>query len=246
MKMLNKKQIQQKKAEEHKLRLAEAKARRRGKTNLERNEPTLKEIPIILIYCEGENTEPSYFNKFRLSTITIDSFGEGRNTISLVERAKKLAEMKHYDQIWCVFDADPKPDSPKQIENFNKAIVLANKYGFGVAYSHQAFEYWLILHFEDHQGGPMNRADYGDKINSYTNKLGVHYDYNGSKVINQDLFNLFETVVHKDRDGKEFTRRDIACIRAEKILNSYDHINPGKEESSTTVHHLVEELINCK
>lgn len=246
MKMLNKKQIQQKKAEEHKLRIAQAKARRRGKTNLERNEPNLKEIPIIFIYCEGKNTEPSYFNKFRLSTITIDSFGEGRNTVSLVERAKKLAEKKDYDQVWCVFDADPKPDNPKQIENFNKAIVLARKYGFGVAYSHQAFEYWLILHFEDHQGGAMSRTDYRDKINSYVNKLGVHYDFNGSKEITQDLFNLLETVIYTNRNGEELTRRDIASQRAEKIYNSYDHSNPGREESSTTVHHLVEELIKYR
>jgi len=90
MKMQNKKLTQQEKADAHKHRLAEIKARRRGEVSLERRAPELEEKPTILIYCEGENTEPSYFRKFRLSSLTIDSFGEGRNTLSLVERAKNI------------------------------------------------------------------------------------------------------------------------------------------------------------
>jgi len=242
MKMQDKKLIQQQKADDQKRRLAEIKARRRGEVNLERKEPILSEKPTILIYCEGKNTEPSYFNKFRLTSLTVDSFGEGRNTLSLVERAKKISEKKSYDQVWCVFDADPKPDNPKQLDNFNKAIALANNLGFGVAYSNQAFEYWLILHFEDHQGGTMDRSIYGDKINSYVNKLGVHYDYDGNKEIHQDLFNLLESIVYIDRDNNQYSRRDIAIKRAEKIYNNLEHTNPGKEESSTTVFKLVSEL----
>jgi hypothetical protein len=242
MKMQNKKLIQQQKAEEQKRRLAEIKARRRGETITERKAPELDEKPTIFIYCEGENTEPSYFNKFRLSSLTIESFGEGRNTLSLVERAKKLSENKGYDQVWCVFDADPKPDNPKQLENFNDAIRLAKKLNFEVAYSNQAFEYWLILHFDDHQGGGMDRKLYGDKINLYLNKLGIHYDYNGSKKIEQDFFNLLEEIVFVDRNGDKFSRCDIALKRAEKNYNKLDHVNPGAEESSTTVFKLVKEL----
>lgn len=246
MKMQNKKIIQQQKANEQKSRLADIKERRRGEVNLERKAPELEENPTILIYCEGKNTEPSYFKKFRLSSLTVDSFGEGRNTLSLVKRAKKILEKKSCDQVWCVFDADPKPDNPKQLKNFNNAIKLANNLGFGVAYSNQAFEYWLILHFEDHQGGAMERSIYGDKINSYINKLGVHYDYNGSKEIQQDFFNLLESIVYTDRDNIQYSRCDIAIKRAEKIYNNLDHKNPGKEESSTTAFKLVNELKKYK
>lgn len=230
MKMQDKKLIQQQKADDQKRRLAEIKARRRGEVNLERKEPILSEKPTILIYCEGKNTEPSYFNKFRLTSLTVDTFGEGRNTLSLVERAKNISEKKSYDQVWCVFDADPKADNSKQLDNFNKAIVLAKNLGFGVAYSNQAFEYWLILHFEDHQGGAMDRSIYVDKINYYLYKLGVHYDYDESKIIHQDLFNILDS------------RCDNAIKRAEKIYNNLEHANPGKEESSTTVFKLVREL----
>ena len=246
MKMQDKKQLQQIKTEEHKRRIAEAKARRKGQNSLERQVPVLREIPTILIYCEGKNTEPSYFNKFKIPSITIDSFGEGRNTVSLIKRAKLLSEERDYERVWCVFDADPKPDNPKQLANFNEAILLAKKYGFNVAYSNQAFEYWLILHFEDHQGGYMDRAIYGNKINSYISELGAYYDFKGKKEITPSIFNLLETTVHIGKDGNKITRRDLASMRAEKIYNSYDHDNPGKEESSSTVYLLVRELLSYK
>jgi hypothetical protein len=104
----------------------------------------------ILIYCEGKNTEPSYFSQFRLPTVEIVAFGEGKNTLSLVRRAIELSKAKQYDQVWCVFDADPDPNNSSQTQNFNNAIQLAEQNGFRVAYSNQAFEYWLILHIEDH------------------------------------------------------------------------------------------------
>lgn len=243
MKRQNKKQKEIEKAKAHKLHLANIKAKRRGEPVIERKAPELLEKPVILIYCEGANTEPSYFNKYKLSSMDVKSFGEGRNTLSLVERAKTISEKDSYDQVWCVFDADPKPDNPKQLENFNSAVLQAKKYGFGLAYSNQAFEYWLILHFEDHQGGAMDRKEYGNKINAYINEMGINYDYNGDKLVNQDLFDLLNTVVKTDRDGNKFTRTDIAISRAERIQEQLDNINPGKEESSTTVHNLVKILL---
>lgn len=244
--MQNKKQKQLEKANAHKLRLANIKAKRRGEPVIERKAPELKEKPVILIYCEGENTEPSYFNKFKLTSMEVKSFGEGRNTLSLVERAKTISEKGAYDQVWCVFDADPKPDNPKQLENFNSAVSLAKKYGFGLAYSNQAFEYWLILHFEDHQGGAMDRKEYGKKINSHISKFGLFYDFDGDKLVSQDLFDLLNAIVKVDNEGNKFTRTDIAIYRAERIQEQLDNTNPGREESSTTVHDLVKILLEFK
>ena len=127
-------------------------------------------------------------------TATIRSVGTGTNNLSLVEEAKKLSKKAHYDQVWCVFDADPKPDNPKQARNFNAAILLAKNNGFGVAYSNQAFEYWLILHFEDHQGGSMHRNDYNQKIKNALSSFNVSYDGTGNKIINKDFFDLLEGI----------------------------------------------------
>ena len=70
MAIQDKKLREKQKAEEHKQRLADIKARRRGEPVIDRNAPVLNETPIFLIYCEGKNTEPSYFNKFKFPFLT--------------------------------------------------------------------------------------------------------------------------------------------------------------------------------
>ncbi|MCC5918486.1 MAG: RloB domain-containing protein [Cryomorphaceae bacterium] len=219
---------------------------RRQGPPLGRPAPYIKERPTILIVCEGKNTEPSYFNKFRVSSASVRSVGEGYNTTSLVERAKALSNRKwfrkkgkQFDQVWCVFDADIDPEHPRQAEKFNDAITLAEQYGFRVAYSNQAFEYWLILHFEDHLGEPMHRSLYNDRLNDHLLPFNVDYDGLKSKKISERFFALME-----GKDQKTNTHRvKLAIERARKIYNTYDHKNPANEESSTTVFRLVEELL---
>lgn len=231
MKMKNKKAEQIAAKQKHKEQL---KTQRRAETNLDRPAAELIEKPSILIVCEGKNTEPSYFNQFRLSSATIKSVGEGYNTTSLVNRAIQLASEKQYDQVWCVFDKDDFAEN-----DFNDAIQLAESQSFKVAYSNQSFEYWLILHFDDHQGGRMHRRDYCNKINDLLKPHGVTYDGNRSKKISEDFFELLDGV-----DTKMNKKRiDIAITRAERNFNQFDHSNPAKEESSTTVFKLAEELI---
>lgn len=231
MKMKNKKTEQIAAKQKHKEQL---KAKRRAEPNLERPAAELIEKPSILIVCEGENTEPSYFNQFRLSSATIKSVGEGYNTISLVRRAAQLAYEKQYDQVWCVFDKDDFAEN-----DFNSAIQIAEAENLRVAYSNQSFEYWLILHFDDHQGGGMHRRGYNDKINELLKPFGVTYDGNGSKKISEDIFELLGGIDIKTNKK----RIDLAITRATRNFNQFDHKNPAKEESSTTVFRLAEELL---
>lgn len=206
-----------------------------GAPVLERKRPWRSQRETFLIYCEGKNTEPSYFNKFRISSVTIKAYGEGRNTIGLVRRAIEIRDKNpdRYDQVWCVFDMDE-----HGVHNFNEAIKLAKKSGLHVAYSNQAFEYWLILHFENHNGGSIPRSDYEGKLNNYLRQFGVEYNTNGSKIITEPIFDV---LLGYDQDYGD-TRITCAIKRAERIYNQYDHISPGKEESSTTVFQLVKEL----
>ena len=96
MKMKNKKAEQIAAKKRHKEQL---KASRKKAPGLERVAPSRIEKPTILIVCEGENTEPSYFRQFRLSTATIKPVGEGYNTVTLVRRAMELAKEDHYEQV---------------------------------------------------------------------------------------------------------------------------------------------------
>lgn len=227
-------------------RKSKSRDHRRQEPILVRPAPYIKERPSILIVCEGKNTEPSYFNKFRLTSAVIRTIGEGYNTISLVERAKELSEKKwfikngkQFDQVWCVFDADTDPDHPRQSEKFNEAIALAEEYGFQVAYSNQAFEYWLILHFENHKGDPLHRSEYDNRLNEYLHTFGIEYDGLKRKRISEAMFALLEG--QDQSTGKPRVR--LAIERARRNYNRFDHKDPASEESSTTVFRLVEELM---
>lgn len=234
MKMKDKKAAQIETKQKHIAELAAAKARRRAEPILERTAPTKIEKPTILIVCEGKNTEPSYFRQFKLTSATIKAIGNGYNTTSLVNHAIILNKKGTYEQVWCVFDKDQFPAN-----DFNNAITIAAANNFRVAYSNQAFEYWLILHFEDHQGGGMHRGEYGNTINDYINPLGLTYDGAGSKTVTDVFFEILSGI----DTATNSPRIDLAISRAKRNYNLMTHASPATEESSTTVFKLVEEIL---
>ncbi len=173
---------------------------------------------MFLIVCEGERTEPNYFKSFRVpkNVVSIDVRGLGKNPSRLVQSAKKLADEDEYDQVWCVFDRDDWTP-----EDFNNAITQAKRLQFKVAYSNEAFELWYVLHFEFlHAGIP--RDDYIRKLN----KLLNHKYQKNSETIYDELFD----------------KQNIAIKNAANLLGQYDPSNPSKDNPSTTVHLLVQEL----
>lgn len=232
--MKNKKEVEREDRKRHIEQKRAAKLRRRGEPVLVRNEPTKDLKPVILIVCEGTNTEPSYFRQFKLSTASIKPVGKGANTISLVRAAIDLRANGKYEEVWCVFDKDD-----FEAHDFNGAITLALQQGLNVAYSNQAFEYWLILHFEDHQGGQMQRTDYHKKINEYLEEHKIFYDGKDSKVVSKDFFEL---MLSKDlKTGQK--RIDLAIKRAGRNYGNFDHASPATEESTTTVFELVQKIL---
>ena len=240
MKMKNKKEKQIANKLRHLEEVGRNKRQRREEPKLNRRRASRKTLPLILIACEGKNTEPSYFNQFKMKSVQVEPIGDGYSHLSLVKWAQKLAKYKKYDEVWCVFDADPKPDDPHWAQNFNNAIWTAKAMGFEVGYSNQAFEYWLILHFDDHQGGAMNRSDYNTRLNQLINPLGATFDGNGCKMITPELFALLEG--NDKATGKP--RIELAICRAKRIYDLHDHKNPAQEESTTTIHELALKLIN--
>ena len=188
-----------------------------------------------MLVCEGTNTEPSYFNALKFKTATIEAVGEGYNTISLVRRADQLAKTRVFDEVWCIFDKDDFPD-----HDFNQAISLAQSRGFRVAYSNQAFEYWLLLHFNDHQGGSLHRKHYADLINDAVAPLGAWYDGTGSKLVTPELFHLL--FGYDEKTKKQ--RVELAIERAKRVYGRYNHQSPAQEESSTTLHVLLSHLLS--
>ncbi|EGJ72033.1 hypothetical protein Bcop_1845 [Bacteroides coprosuis DSM 18011] len=208
--------------------------------DLKRREPSREEYPSILIVSEGENTEPSYFRQFRLTTAEVIPLGIGYNTMSLVNKAielrdKKVGTSHEYNQVWCVFDKDDYSD-----DQYNSAIFKATQNDVKVAYSNQSFEYWLLLHLKDHQGGALHRDNYNKEINNLLPQ-NVKYDGKGSKLVSADLF---KHLLSKDlKTGK--TLQELAIRRAKKLHQLKDsyYDSFAKQESMTTVYKLVEELL---
>lgn len=235
MKKKNKKEEQKLKREKLKQERLAAKRKKRGiSISFSRAKPSKEQKQKILIVCEGENTEPSYFNQFKLTKADIKAIGQGYNTISLVNKAIEFAQKEKYDRVWCVFDKDDFKEN-----DFNNAIWKAKGKKFGIAYSNQAFEYWLLLHFEDHQGGAMSRKDYYQKLNGYLATFGANYDKNSKKVTTA-IFDILQAKVN----SSDKTRQNIACQRAKKIYIEHQNNGrtPAKSESSTTVFQLIQEI----
>jgi len=243
MRMKNKRAEEIAKRDDLKKERAEKKRQRDNSGILERSESIINQNPKILITCEGKNTEKDYFDHFKLPSLTLEVIGVGDNTISLVNKTIKIRDEKDngfYDEVWCVFDADPKPDNPKQLQNFNQAIWLADRNGIKVAYSHQAFEYWLLLHFNDHQGGAMNRSLYRNALNKFLKPFNLKYDDSSdgrSKSISENLFNVLMALENGER------RVCRAIQRANRIYSQLNHQNPALNESATSVFLLVEKLL---
>ena len=193
----------------------------KNKARLQRKLATRLAKQHILIVCEGEKTEPNYFDAFPVSSAEVTILGKGFNTKSLVNYAKyKAQEAKKnkvpYDQILCVFDKDSFTKG-----QFNTAIQMADQYGFKVAYSNEAFELWYVLHFEYLTAG-IDREQYIKKLSKY---LGKKYKKNST-----EMYDIL------------LSRQNAAIKNAKKLLKLDGRLNPADMIPSTTVHLLVEEL----
>ena len=176
----------------------------------------------FLIVCEGVNTEPEYFNAFRLTSATVKAIGKGLGTMSLVREAISIREQekqkgKNFNFCWVVFDKD-------DYQDFDEAIELAKKNGFEVAYCNQAFELWFLLHFKKYSG-KLHRREYPDLLEKH---LGFPYSKREG----------FATMLYQ----KLLSLQNQAIINAEAVIGNKQGVKPSLAESSTTVHTLVTKL----
>jgi len=170
----------------------------------------------ILVVCQGEQTEPNYFKKFGSEWLTVRIETVGKDVNAVIDRAKKIK--KDFDEIWVVFDKDDFSDS-----TFDNAIQSAKSSKIKVAYSNECFEVWYILHFE-FLNTEIPRKEYYTKLEKILN----------CKYAKNNNF-MYERL--KDRMG-------IAIANAKRLIDLYGtSSHPSKDNPSTTVHLLVQELI---
>jgi len=180
---------------------------------------------ILVIVCEGEATEPIYFNHYRTrgKNLKIETPKTKKtDPVGLAKFARKQIgrydlDMRSGDQIWCVFDADHNTDS-----QISAACRVASPQ-IRIALSNPCFELWFLLHFA-YTESKISSTDLGLRLKKHLQKY--------AKTL--DVFN-------------ELDPRTDTAIRNAKKLNSYQKNNQillrsAKSNPSTQVFRIVEAI----
>ncbi|GHT43805.1 hypothetical protein AGMMS49965_18350 [Bacteroidia bacterium] len=193
----------------------------------------------FLIVCEGEQTEPNYFESLKenlpkgvLEVCDFKIIGTGNNTKSLVKEAKRIKKSwekevgRPIDKLWVVFDRDSFPP-----QSFNAAIQQCqNKSDIACAWTNEAFELWYLLHFNFYNTG-ISRRQYQTKIEENFQSRGLHnYVYQKNSTEMYKILNRYGSL--KD-----------AIKNAENLEKLYaGQSDFASQNPCTMVHKLVEEL----
>ncbi len=208
--------------------------RREAKASKKRRVATRSRIVRFLIVCEGQCTEPNYFNALvrdRFSEVRSEEiFGEGRSTCSLVRKTDEIRrqlERKRqlkFDRVWIVFDKD-------DFRDFNEAIELATSKGYHPAWSNEAFELWYLLHFT-YIDSTISRTAYIRRLEAEISRRlerpSYHYRKNDA-----GMYRLLQLI-----GDEEQAKRRAAKLR--RLFRGSD--NYKEHKPCTTVDILINEL----
>jgi len=189
----------------------------------------------FLIICEGEKTEPNYFEGLKkdlpVGTLAIAEMtikGTGKNTESLVDftiKYRKKSNQK-FDRVWAVFDKDSFTD-----EQFNNAIIRAEGTGINCAWSNEAFELWFLLHFQFVIHG-MRRQDYQSYLEREIKRVSQkEYTYKKNDLNTYSIL-------------KEHGDQQQAIVWAKELKAIFNDRKHADHNPCTLVYLLIEELFN--
>lgn len=184
----------------------------------------------VIIVCEGD-TEEIYFEAIRkskrLQTLIIrvlnPDFSDPENivklAVSLRDEAKRQKNWLDKDEVWAIFDGEE--HVANNIQNWNRALILAAKETVNLGISNPSFELWYLLHYQNQTAN-------------------IHRDA-AKKVLTKHLPAYDKTKDFYESHFRLLTSQ--ATARAENLLlniqkNSLDTYN----NPSTQIHLLVEKL----
>lgn len=187
----------------------------------------------FLILCENVMLEPNYFRSIPVRTAQVKAFGVFESKLELVSKAKEYIKQSHPDkdcEIWLVFNYHESPDHPPiEPEDFNRAVAEAQSLGYRVAWSHQAFELWLLLHFQEVDQS-YTKAEYGTLLSQYFR--GDFPELSRKAVFCRQMYAYLE------RNGSQKE----AVARAKALFTANKGKEPAASDPCTSVFELVEEL----
>ena len=129
------------------------KRKKRQKDSLKRAKAKRDPYDVVLIVCEGEKTEPNYFEElrdaFKLNTANIEICGDecGSSPRNVVDHAiKKYRESKDYDRVYCIFDKDQHLTYNEALDKVRQTKLPKGHSIYAIT-SVPCFEIWFLLHY---------------------------------------------------------------------------------------------------
>lgn len=233
------------------------------------DERTADALPTFIIFCEDEVCEPIYFKYFETSKIKVNPIKNQKNMMTNVINAlchcrennlikdteDKVCVCIEGNHVWCVFDRDKEETLAKQLRGnveFDESVKTARSNGLNLAWSNDAFELWILLHFEDFD---LNNEEFKKRTKYYERLTEIFKNIPNPS---EDLKKVLQYAGYSYKDSLKSEKNFRYIIRPELVKKTKDAIKRAKElekhysdlnlsehkkEPYTRVHHLVEELI---
>lgn len=182
----------------------------RARRSLRRAAPTRAPKRKFIIYSEGKNTEPHYFQAIGYELLgalvdieIIDAAGVPKTIAdkackraSSMRRSRgRTSSFEEGDQVWAVFDRDEHPQ-------VSEALELCRAGNVKTGFSDPCFEVWLLLHFDD-----FDRPDDRHQVQAQLAKVCEGYDPKGKK--SADFSKFMPNVTRaEERAEQQLTRRE--------------------------------------
>ena len=192
------------------------------------------------IFCEGEQTEPLYFQRFKRLIESNPIYREivlvriepcGAETMRVIRQAERFVRDNQITkgQIWCVYDKDsfPARDFNGVAERAAELCKSNPDLQYHAVWSNECVEFWFILHFAYYTSN-NHRSEYIHFLNDKFSSLGKgKYQKNMKETFD---------ILMNDGDPK------LAIRYAKRIIQNHQGNTPTEIAPGTKLYELVEEL----
>ena len=188
-----------------------------------------------LIVTEGTDTEPAYFGAIKeiinsrfQEKIHLSVFGEGDNTLNLLEKARKRAvdNPNGYRHVWVVYDTDDfPPDHIDRTAQLCEAWSIPDEITYHAIWSNQCIELWFLLHFS-YMHSDLRRTEYWPKL-TQSLRLLEEGDYAKNR---PDMYRIL------------YPMMDFAIANAKRLEELNQGKPPSRSAPGTKVYELIEML----
>ncbi len=222
-------------------------AKRQNAPRLKRHENKVNQRLLVILACEGRNTERFYFESYfailkNRKTISPAScvFAPHKHTnpTGVLEDLLRFKDSagrtcKDYEYRWIVIDRDEERHGGggHTLQDFNKALEQARNShaAIKVAWSNPSFELWYLLHFRFHN----TAIDRERVIDLLEQEMSATYNKSNPAT--------YSLLISRLPDAIRNARRLI-----EEAKVSTGILIPAEANPATTVHELVETLLKLQ